>query len=670
MLKVDGIEVGLNGEANLLEVIRKAGINLPTFCYHSELSVYGACRMCMVEANGRLVPACSTPPADGMTVLTNTAKLRNYRRMIVELLLANHDKDCTTCERNGSCKLQTLAYQLGVDKSRFVPTIKNRPVDESSPSVVRDPNKCILCGDCVRVCEEVQGLGVLDFQYRGASATVGPAFGKPIAEVDCAGCGQCVQACPTGALSVKNDIPRVWDAISDPDAYTVIQVAPAVRVALGEEFNLGYGEAVAGKIASALKRLGFKKVFDTVFTADLCAVEETHEFLGRVKAGGPFPLLTSCCPAWVKTLETHHSDFLENVSSCMSPQQMMGSLIKEYLPLDEGVDRNKVVVVSAMPCTAKKFEITRQQFEEKKPVDIVITTHELARMIKQAGIVFDDLPEDSFDDPFGVITGGGLIFGATGGVAEAVLRTAAVMLKDPEAAKRIEFKEVRGLDGIKEAELEIAGIGLKLAVVHGLGNVKTILDRIRKGEAFYHVIEVMACPGGCAGGGGQPVPEDLSVKKARIQGLYNADDTMELRIPTENPAVKEVYERWLKEPGSHEAHRTLHTSYGPRRRIFDETIAMMPAAVPQKQVDVEVCVGTGCYLRGSYDVLSKLTESIATNPDLIGKVNLKATFCLEHCDRGVSMRFGGKKVVTGVTPDNALETLQTELSEAKAEAKQ
>ncbi len=667
MLKVDGVAVELNGEENLLEVVRKAGINLPTFCYHSELSIYGACRMCMVEADGRLVPACSTPPQDGMTVVTNTPKLRKYRKMIVELLLANHDKDCTGCERNTSCKLQSLAYQLGVSDSQFVQTLQVKPIDHSSPSIVRNPNKCILCGDCVRVCLEIQGLGVLDFQHRGAQATVGPAFHKGLAEVDCSTCGQCVQVCPTGALSIKNDIPQAWAAIFDPDKYAVIQVAPAVRVALGEEFNLGSGDQVAGKIASALKRLGFKKVFDTVFSADLCAVEETHEFIGRVKEGGPFPLLTSCCPAWVKTAETHHSDFLPNVSSCMSPQQMLGSLIKEHMPVEEGVDRKNLFVVSTMPCTAKKFEITREQFADKKPVDLVITTHELARMIKEAGIVFDDLPEDTFDDPFGAITGGGLIFGATGGVAEAVLRTAAVMLNDPEAAKHVVFNDVRGFDGIKEAELEIAGIELKLAVVHGLANIKTVLDRVRKGEAFYHIIEVMACPGGCAGGGGQPIADDVETRKARIAGLYKIDDDMELRIPLDNPSVKEVYKRWLKEPGSHEAHETLHTTYNPRRRISGETIPMVPPVIPEKRVDVEVCVGTGCYLRGSYDVLRQLTDSIALDPDLIGKVNLKATFCLEHCDQGVSVRFGGKKVVTKVTPENAVEVLKKELSDVASD---
>lgn len=665
MITIDGIQVKLDGEKNLLEVIRKAGINLPTFCYLSELSVYGACRMCMVDADGRLVPACSTPPVDGMNIRTNTDRIRKIRRTIIELLLANHDRECTSCERNGSCRLQAIAYQLGIDKIRFPLATRESPVDTSSPSIVRNPNKCILCGDCVRMCREIQGMGVLDFQFRGSKAAVGPAFCKPLAEVDCTNCGQCVQVCPTGALSIKNDVPEAWAILSQPDIFPVIEVAPAVRVALGEAFGLGKGKEVSGKIAAALRRLGFKRVFDTVFSADLTAVEETHELLGRLNDGGPFPLLTSCCPAWVKMLEMHYRDFLGNLSSCMSPQQMLGSLVKNCLCKDESFNGKKVAVVSAMPCTAKKFEITRSQFEESRPVDLVLTTSELARMIKEAGINFEELEEGEFDEPFGTITGGGLLFGATGGVAEAVLRTAAVMLADQEAIERITFKEVRGLEGIREAEFELAGHRLKVCVVHGLGNARRLLEQIKRGEREYHVVEVMACPGGCAGGGGQPIAQDPCIKKARISKILDIDSAMKLRLPPENPAVKEAYEKWLGEPGSERAHECLHTWYGPRKRITGESIAITGDEVRKgepgkKPVDVEVCVGTGCYLKGSYDVLKKLMDKVNSDTDLVGRVNLKATFCLEHCDQGVSARINGK-IVTGITPDNVLEVVEKEL---------
>ncbi|MGB9868142.1 MAG: [FeFe] hydrogenase, group A [Bacillota bacterium] len=666
MITVDGVQVKLDGEKNILEVIHKAGMNLPTFCYLSELSVYGSCRMCMVEVDGRLVPACSTPPADGMQIKTNTERLRKIRRTIIELLLANHDRECTSCERNGSCRLQSIAYQLGIDKIRFPESPKNHTVDMSSPAIVRNPNKCILCGDCVRMCREVQGLGVLDLQFRGSKVAVGPAFGKPIAEVDCTNCGQCVQVCPTGALSVKNDVPRAWQLVSDQGAYPVVEVAPAVRVALGEAFGLGKGKAVTGKIAAALRRLGFKKVFDTVFAADLTAVEETHELLTRLRKGGPFPMFTSCCPAWVKLVETHYPEFLGNLSTCMSPQQMLGSLIKRTLVAGQRAENQQVRVVSVMPCTAKKFEITRAQFGENRPVDLVLTTSELVRMIKEAGINFEQLEESEFDEPFGTITGGGLLFGATGGVAEAVLRTASRMLGAP-CDRELEFSEVRGLQGIREAQLNIGGYELRVCVVHGLGNARRLLEAIRGGEKNYHIVEVMACPGGCAGGGGQPIPDDPSVRVARVQKIVELDSRMTLRVPSDNPSVQEVYASWLGTPGSEKAHECLHTWYGPRRRIAGESIPITPAPLSSEgarpTVQVEVCVGTGCYLRGSYDVLKKLMDASNSDPEMVGRVALKATFCLEHCDRGVSARINGK-IITGLNSENVLDIVKRELARA------
>lgn len=658
---VDNYEVELNGEKNLLEVIRKAGINLPTFCYHSELSVYGACRMCTVDVEKMgLVAACSTPPADGMVVRTNTDRTRRLRKMVIELLLADHHRDCTTCDKSGACKLQSLAYQLGVREVRFPDAREEKPLDISSAGIVRDPNKCILCGDCVRMCSEVQGIGVLTFANRGSKTVVTPAFGKNLADVDCVTCGQCVAVCPTGALTVKPERDSVLKALNDPQKTVIVQVAPAVRVALGEMFGMQAGEASTGKIVAALRHLGFDKVFDTVFAADLTAVEETHEFIDRLQKGERLPQFTSCCPGWVKFCEQYYPELLPNVSSCKSPQQMFGAVAKRLYATELGVTPENLVVVSVMPCTAKKFEARREEFKKDgvADVDYVLSTVELGQLIQQAGLIFDELEGEAFNHPLGLASGAGVIFGVTGGVAEAALRTAAGMLGCN--VNQVDYKQVRGFEGTKEAEVDLGGRTLRLAVVSGLSNARRLIESIKAGQANYDLIEVMTCPGGCVSGGGQPAAKESGTRAKRGKGLYAVDREMPFRKPLNNLAVKKVYEKWLGKPGSEQAHEVLHTHYSPRRRINGEEIRLNARA--PKAIDVAVCVGTGCYLRGSYDVLERFTH-LAESDEFAGVVNLKATFCLEKCDQGVSVKVG-EKIITGVTAENAEKVFRAEVASA------
>ena len=567
---IDGIVVPIEGEVNLLEIVRKAGIELPTFCYHSELSVYGACRMCVVEIEKQGIQAsCTVAPQDGMVISTNTDKLRNIRRTILELLLANHDRDCTTCDKSGYCKLQSLAERFNVKHVRFKRDEDEiKPLDYSIPALVRDPNKCILCGDCVRVCSEIQGIGILDFANRGSKTTVGPAFDKNICEVDCVQCGQCTTVCPTGALMVKLDTDTVWQAINDKSKTTVVHVAPAVRVALAEEFGGEPGTIATGKMIAALKKIGFDYVFDTTFTADMTIAEETNEFLGRFTENGPLPLFTSCCPAWVKYVEHYHPELIPNLSSCKSPMGMFGAISKEIFTKNIGVEKKDLYVVAVMPCTAKKFEITRDEFirDGIRDNDAVITTRELGRMIKEFGIDFDSLEPESFDQPMGMGTGGGMIFGNTGGVAEAVLREAAVLTShDKKSPKNVVYQEVRGAEYIKEAHIEFGDVKLEMAVAHSLSAAEEIIRRIQSGEKKYDIVEIMACPGGCIGGGGQPMPGHFEIRKKRAKSLYNVDKEQTLRIPLHNPALKDMYETDLGgKSGSHIAHELLHTTYHKR----------------------------------------------------------------------------------------------------------
>jgi NADH-quinone oxidoreductase subunit G len=556
---IDDQRVEFDGEKNVLAVIRKAGIDMPTFCYYSELSTYGACRMCVVENEwGGIDASCSMQPKDGMRIKTNTLKLRKHRKMILELLLAAHCRDCTTCDKNGKCKLQELAKQFGITRVRFNDTREEMEPDNSSPAIVRNPNKCILCGDCVRVCSEIQGMGVLDFAFRGSRLQVMPAFNRKMSETNCISCGQCAAVCPTGAITIKKDIDKVWEAIYDKKKRVIVQIAPAVRVALGEEFGLPAGENVLGKLVAALKMVGFDHVYDTTLGADLTVMEESKEFLKRLENGGPFPMFTSCCPAWVRYIETQKPEMLENISSCKSPMQMFGATAKEHYRSMESVDEKETIVVAIMPCTAKKYEAAREEFQKNgiRDIDYVLTTQEAAAMIKECGIVLDELENETPGMPFGMGSGAGVIFGATGGVAEAVIRRC-VPKKDSKTLKELEFCGVRGMDYVKEASIDVDGREIKIAVVHGLKNAQELIKKIENKEVYYDLIEVMACKGGCVGGAGQPFGQtDKKIKRA--EGLYNADRLSQIKRSEENPMVMSLYNGVLKK----NKHELLHVHYG------------------------------------------------------------------------------------------------------------
>ena len=552
-MTIDGIPVEINGEKNLLELIRKVGIELPTFCYHSELSIYGACRMCMVEDEwGGMQASCSTPPRAGMTVHTNTQRLRKYRKMILELLLSNHCRDCTTCSQNGKCRLQELVVQFNIDRVRFV-NRKQQPItDDSSLCISRDESKCILCGDCVRMCSEIQNVGAIDFARRGSKMTISTAFGIPMAESGCVGCGQCAAVCPTGAIVVKNDIPHVWKALSDENTKVVVQIAPAVRVAIGKELGLSAGENEMGRVVAALRRLGFNEVFDTSTGADLTVLEEAGELVKKLEEGKPLPLFTSCCPAWVSYCEKNYPELLSHVSTCRSPMQMLASIIKQQY----ATSSKRVVHVAVMPCTAKKFEAARPEFktDDAPQVDYVITTQELIRMIKEAGLVFSELEPEAVDMPFGAVTGAGVIFGVTGGVTEAVMRYVSSD-KSAGALRAMAFNGVRGMEGVKEAAVKYGERKLKVAVVSGLKNADELIKRIKAG-AHYDLVEVMACPGGCINGAGQPTGthEDAAV---RGKALYRADRMSNIKRSEENPLMLSLYSGLLKG----RVHELLHVDY-------------------------------------------------------------------------------------------------------------
>lgn len=558
-MTIDGRKVEFADEKNVLTVIRKAGIDIPTLCYHSELSTFGACRLCTVEDDrGKTFASCSEEPRDGMVIYTNTAKLKKYRKMIIELLLAAHCRDCTTCVKSGDCNLQTLAHRFGVTRVRFENYKEPVPLDLSSPSIVRDPNKCILCGNCVRVCEELQGVGVLGFAHRGADAMVMPAFDKQIAATDCVNCGQCRVFCPTGAISIKSDEESVWDALGDQNVRVVAQIAPAVRVAVGDAFGLPKGKSVMGKIVNVLHRMGFDEVYDTTFSADLTIIEETAEFLDRVKNGGKLPLLTSCCPAWVKFVGDQFPEYQDNVSTCRSPQGMMSSVVKEYFRDPENGQGKKTVMVSFMPCTAKKMEANRPNSytKEEKDTDYVITTTELIKMIRMTGIDFASLEPESSDIPFGFGSGGGVIFGVTGGVTEAVIRRL-VPGHDKETLAEISECGVRDEGFIREFSIPYDGIEVKICIASGLANARKVMEQVRSGEKEYHLIEIMACRRGCIMGGGQPRLAGDRTKAARARGIYNADKVSVIKKSDENPMIISLYEGFLKG----KEHELLHNPY-------------------------------------------------------------------------------------------------------------
>ena len=656
---IDNKEIPIEKEQNLLELIRKAKIELPTFCYHSELSVYGACRLCMVDVEGMgLVPACSTPPSPSMKVSTNTEDIRKMRRIIVELLLANHNQSCPTCQKSTTCQLQALARRLGITKVRFKNQNKDVSIDESSPSIVRDPNKCVLCGDCVRVCSEIQSVGAIDFAYRGAQTMVIPSFGKDLDKVECVNCGQCARICPTGALTPKSEVDEVWKAIHNPGKIVVAQIAPAVRVALGEIFGLEPGVTTTGQTAAALRAIGFDKIFDTSFTADLTVIEESNEFIRRVEKNENIPQFTSCCPAWVKFVEQYYPEFIHHLSSCRSPQQMFGALSKEILSAQTGVKREDIIVVSIMPCTAKKFEAKRPEFNHDgiRDVDHVITTQELGRMIEEAGLHFMELDPESFNLPFGFKTGAGVIFGNSGGVSEAVLRYVTEKLTG-EKRENYEFTNTRGENGIREIRFSLAGKEFSLAIVSGLGNAREILERIKSGQSHYDLVEVMACPGGCVGGAGQPVFSKAAVIQKRTKGIYENDRMLALHKSQDNPYVKELYTSFLGDVGGHKAHELLHTGYKSRKRISDEDMPLS-SSKREQGVEVNVCFGTGCFLKGAQKLLRDILEHIGTN-NLKDKVNVSASFCFETCEKGPVIRVG-ETVIEGCTLEKAAQAIQRE----------
>ena len=565
-IKINGREVSAPQGSTILEAARLAQIEIPTLCYLKEINEIGACRMCVVEVKGArtLVTACVYPINEGMEVWTNTPKVIESRRKTLQLLLSNHDRKCLSCVRSGNCELQTLCREYKIDDEAYYDGERNGyELDTSAAHMVRDNNKCILCRRCSAICEKVQGVGVIGANERGFKTYIGTAFDMDLAETSCVSCGQCIAVCPTGALYEK-------DNIADPEKYVVVQCAPAVRAGLGEAFGMPIGTDVEGKLAAALRRLGFDKVFDTTFSADLTIMEEANEFLDRVQNGGVLPLITSCSPGWIKYCEHYFPEMTENLSSCKSPQQMFGAIAKSYYAEKMGIPKEKMVVVSVMPCTAKKFEIGRDDENGAgvPDVDIAITTRELGRMIERASIRFADLPDEEFDMPLGLGTGAAVIFGATGGVMEAALRTAVEKLTGEELAK-LEFTDVRGIEGIKEATYNVAGMDVKVAVASGLKNAKELLNKVKSGEAEYHFIEIMGCPGGCVNGGGQPqqpgyVRNTVDIRAKRAEVLYNLDKNNKIRKSHENPAIIELYDTYLGEPGSHKAHELLHTTYVKR----------------------------------------------------------------------------------------------------------
>ena len=558
IMYIDGQRVPFDGEKNVLAVIRKAGIDMPTFCYYSELSVYGACRMCVVEdERGKIETSCSMKPRDGLSIRTNTARLLKHRRMILELLLASHNCSCTTCEKSGDCRLQELAMRFGVRRVRFGDSREESTLDDSSPAVVRDPSKCILCGDCVRMCEETIGMGIIDFARRGYNMRVSPAFGRNLSETHCISCGQCAAVCPTGAITIYNQIGKAWRAIHDPQKRVVVQIAPAVRVAVGEAFGLPAGQNVLDQLVTALKFMGVDEVYDTTFGADFTTIEESQEFLARLEKGGPFPMFTSCCPAWVKYLENENPKYLKNISTCKSPMEMFAAIIREHYQKKDAEDGRSTFHIAIMPCTAKKMEAARPQFYHngKPDVDVVLTTQEIINMIKESGIQLPQMELESPDLPFGLGSGAAVIYGSSGGVAESVVRYC-LPDKSKNTLRELQYSPLRGNEAIREATVQVGEREIKLAVVHGLINAQKLLKEIDAGTAYYDLVEVMTCPSGCVGGAGQPY--GLKQKKQdRAAGLYAADRAAPFKRAEKNPVVLDFLNNYTPE----QRHELLHTSY-------------------------------------------------------------------------------------------------------------
>ena len=573
-IKINGMPLSVPKGISILEAARYAGIEIPTLCYLKDINEIGACRICMVEVVGArsLVSACVFPVAEGMEIYTNTEKVRKSRKTTLELILSTHDKNCLTCVRSGTCELQQLCKEFGVDDADyFKGEVIQYEFDDSAAHMIRNNNKCILCRRCIAACDN-QAISVIGANARGFDTHVSSAFDKDLADVSCISCGQCIVNCPTGAIVEKDDTAKVLEAINDPDKFVIVNTAPSIRATLGEAFGMHIGTNVEGKMVAALRRLGFDKVFDTDFAADLTIMEEATELVERVKNGGVLPMITSCSPGWIKYCEHYYPELIPHLSTCKSPQQMFGATMKTYYAEKMGIDPKNMVVVGIMPCTAKKFETKRddQSASGYPDVDIAITTRELARMIESAGIYFNHLPDEEFDQPFGESTGAGTIFGATGGVMEAALRTAVKMITGEEAASP-DFEEVRGMKNIKEADYKVGDLDVKVAVASGTKNAQVLMDKIKNGEADYLFIEIMGCPGGCINGGGQPIQHAVvrnfvDLKARRAAALYVDDKKDEKRLSHENSAVKKLYDEYLGEPGSHKAHKILHTSYVPRKK--------------------------------------------------------------------------------------------------------
>lgn len=573
-IEIDGRQVQVQRGETVLEAARKIGIDIPTLCHMKGVHEPSSCRICVVEVGPKMIASCTLKAEPGMKIRTNTAKVREARRTVVELLLSDHKRECTSCSRNENCLLQEAANRLNVRDIPYTGELARSTVDHTSPSILRDAEKCILCGRCVSVCSNVQTVHAIGLSGRGFTTAVGPVYNRNLGESVCVNCGQCVMVCPVGALTEHENISAVWRVLSDESKFVVVQTAPAVRVALGEEFGMGYGARVTGKMVAALRRLGFDRVFDTNFAADLTIMEEGTELISRLSSGQQLPLMTSCCPGWVKFVEHNYPDLLDHLSTCKSPHEMEGAIIKSYLADKLGIDPKTIVVVSIMPCVAKKFEAAREELsrDAMQDVDYVLTTRELARMIKEAGIEFSRLPDEEFDNPIGQGSGAGAIFGATGGVAEAALRTVYELVSG-ESLDKVDFNQVRGLDGIKQSEIELpGGRKVKTAVVHGLGQARKLMEQVRQGTVDLDFIEVMACPGGCIAGGGQPfVPEKLreetDIRAVRSRAIYEEDADLPIRKSHKNPYIKQLYEEFLGEPNGERAHELLHTTYVKRSRF-------------------------------------------------------------------------------------------------------
>lgn len=573
-ITIDGIELQVPKGTTVLEAARMVGIKIPTLCYLKDISKTSSCRVCVVEVGPRLIASCSLEAENGMKIKTNTPKVREARKTVVELLLSNHKRECTSCSRNEKCELQSIAKELNIRDIRYEGEKTKGEKDDSSTSVVRDPEKCILCGRCISACGSMQSVNAIGYAKRGFQTVVSPPYQKPLSETVCINCGQCIMACPVGALQEKENITDVLKALEDSEKYVVVQTAPAVRVALGEEFGLPVGTRVTGKMAAALRKIGFKKVFDTDFAADLTIMEEGTELLKRLETGNNLPLMTSCCPGWVKFVEHNYPEMLDNLSTCKSPHEMEGALIKSYYAKKEGIDPAKIVVVSIMPCVAKKFENQREELSNNnlQDVDIVLTTRELGQLIKEFGIDFENLKDEQFDNPLGESTGAAVIFGATGGVAEAALRTIFEITAGKEL-ESIDFSAVRGTQGIKEASIKLPdGRIINAAIAHGLGNARELMEMVQNGDKNFDFIEVMACPGGCVTGGGQPIPtikarESMDIKVERAKAIYDEDKSLPIRKSHKNPYIKKLYDEFLGEPNGHLSHQLLHTHYQKRNKF-------------------------------------------------------------------------------------------------------